>query len=304
MTGLSLSRWAVDRSSWHRPDTALMDQVAGDPDTRVVDVVGDKVAVTPGPRLRLRAPHPGDVDLLGIYLGQDGAGHHYRAVVRPAVPVADGAEPAGDLLGLRELGLVLDDAQVGLATTAVALANWHALHTHCARCGATTGIEQAGWLRRCPQDGSETYPVTHPAVIMSVIDDRDRLLLARNANWPPGRMSVLAGFVEPGEPLEAAVAREVREEVGVIVDQVRYLGNQPWPFPASLMIAFTAHTSDPTLRVDAHEIASARWFTRAEFAAEVGAGTVMSGGSELSIAYHLIERWYGAPIRNIPRHTG
>ena len=121
-------------------------------------------------------------------------------------------------------------------------------------------------MRRCTNDGSEHYPRTDPAVIMSVVDADDRLLLARGPQWGEARYSVLAGFVEPGESLEAAVAREVREEVGVAVEDVRYLGNQPWPFPCSLMVGFTATAKDTTFRLDEDEIVEAIWVSREELA--------------------------------------
>jgi NAD+ diphosphatase len=175
------------------------------------------------------------------------------------------------------------------------LANWHATHTHCSRCGATTQPDQSGWIRRCPQDDSEHYPRTDPAVIMAVTDDADRLLLARSPAWPEGRLSVLAGFVEPGESLEAAVAREVLEEVGVVVDRVRYLGNQPWPFPSSLMVGFTSHAVDPALHLDMEEIVEAFWVTRAELRELAMAGRFGLSPS-VSIARRIIESWNGAPI--------
>jgi NAD+ diphosphatase len=196
---------------------------------------------------------------------------------------------------LREVGVLLSDRDAGLFATMLGLANWHAAHTHCPRCGATTQPDQSGWIRRCPQDDSEHYPRTDPAVIMAVTDDADRLLLARSPQWPEGRLSVLAGFVEPGESLEAAVAREVFEEVGVVVEQVRYLGNQPWPFPSSLMVGFTSHAVDPTLHLDMEEIVEALWVTRAQLREMAMAGRFGLSPS-ISIARRIIENWYGEPI--------
>ena len=139
-------------------------------------------------------------------------------------PVDEG-EPR-EWRSLRDVAVLLSDRDSGLFTTALALANWHAKHTHCPRCGSATTAQQGGWVRRCTNDGSEHYPRTDPAVIMSVVDADDRLLLARGPQWGEARYSVLAGFVEPGESLEAAVAREVHEEVGVAVEDVA-LPRQP-----------------------------------------------------------------------------
>jgi NAD+ diphosphatase len=151
---------------------------------------------------------------------------------------------------------------------------------------------QAGWLRRCTRDDSEHYPRTDVAVIMSVVDDEDRLLLARGSGWAPGRFSVLAGFLEPGESLAAAVAREVREEVGLEVRDVEYLGDQPWPFPNSLMVGFTARTTAGELVPQDGEIAEARWFSRDELRAAVDDGT-LAVSSRLSISRRLLEHWLG-----------
>src|SRR5881275_1317603 len=132
-----------------------------------------------------------------------------------------------------ENGLVFTDAaehdrDVGLLVALIALANWHATHVRCPRCGEPTTPVQGGWVRRCDADGSEHFPRTDPAVIVLIHDGRDRCLLGRQPTWPPNRYSTLAGFVEPGEALEQAVAREIREESGVIVDEIIYRGSQPW----------------------------------------------------------------------------
>jgi NAD+ diphosphatase len=205
------------------------------------------------------------------------------------------AQDASQWRTLREMGALLPDRDAGLFATMKGLAGWHVSHTHCPRCGAPTAPDQCGWLRRCLQDDSEHYPRTDPAVIMAVTDSADRLLLARSPHWPPGRLSVLAGFVEPGESLEAAVAREVLEEVGVVVEQVRYLGNQPWPFPSSLMVGFTSRALDPTLHLDTEEIAEAVWVSRDELQ-EMVLGGRFGLSPTVSIARRIIEHWYGGPI--------
>jgi NAD+ diphosphatase len=202
--------------------------------------------------------------------------------------------------GLRQTGALLGDRDAGLFTHAVALANWHATHEHCPRCGARTRLATAGHTRVCPRDGSEHFPRVDPAVIMLVLDPADRCLLARNQKWPQKRVSILAGFVEPGESVEQAVAREVREEVGISVADFRYLGSQPWPMPQSLMLGFCARAiadgpSDQSIRVDDDEIAEARWYSRDELRAAIEAGDILLP-PPVSIAHRIVEAWYGAPL--------
>ena len=205
--------------------------------------------------------------------------------------------------GSQDLRLVADDLEPlerSAALTAVALDNWHAAHSHCPRCGEPTGIERAGWVRRCPADSSEHFPRTDPAIITLVIDDQERALLGRRGIWPDGWYSTLAGFVEPGETFEQAVVREVGEEAGVVVPVtgVQYRATQPWPFPSSLMIAFTAHTHAQPTTPDGDEIAESRWFSREEFRAGAEAGQVRIP-PRISVAHHLIADWFGEEIPQI-----
>jgi NAD+ diphosphatase len=193
---------------------------------------------------------------------------------------------------LREIGSALDDRDAGLLTTAVALARWHDRHLCCPLDGTPTSVVNGGWVRRCPSDGSDHFPRTDPAVIMLIDDGADRCILGRQATWPEGRYSILAGFVEPGESAEAAVAREVDEEVGLAITGVTYAGSQPWPFPASLMLGYTASAVGdltPTLRDG--ELADARWFSRAEI--RQGAGMVRLP-PPVSIAHRIITDWLEA----------
>jgi NAD+ diphosphatase len=315
---LALSRSAVDRAAGRRTDPKLLETALADPSTRVLVLVGGATAVATGdagaPRLQLLAGLPADVVAdapLLLFLGED-AGRSYVAAVWPGPDLPPGRSLEADLpaavagldfprgvrwSGLRDVGSVLDDADAGVVTAAVALANWHRSHPRCPRCGTPTEVAQAGWTRVCPNDGSVHFPRTDPAVIMAVTDPADRILLGRQATWPERRFSTLAGFVEPGESLEAAVRREVLEESGVVVGDVVYRGSQPWPFPASVMLGFRAHALTTELRPDGDELAEVRWLSREEFAADLAGGGLLVPPS-VSIARRLIEDWYGGPLRS------
>jgi NAD+ diphosphatase len=294
---LPLTRAVDDRAARRRgPD--LMAALLADPATRVLDVAGGRARLVDGEPARLawRPPAPEDGDRLAVFLGEDGAGTAYVAV---AVDAPDD-DPAWH--GLRGLALALDPLDAGLVVQAVAVLNWHAVHSHCPRCGAPTDVVDAGYSRRCRADGSQHWPRTDPAVIMTVVDDADRLLMGRHAGWPSGRFSTLAGFVEPGESLEAAVRREVHEEVGVRVGEVAYLGSQPWPFPSSVMLGFRAHALTTDVHPDGEEIAEARWFERAELRSLVDAG-VVGLSPRTSISRALVEHWYGERLPDPPLTT-
>src|SRR5699024_5926773 len=233
---------------------------------------------------------PGQNDeALWAYLGTAGE-RSYLARLLPAT-----GKNGQQLQSLRSAGQFLPGTEAALATTAVALANWHRRHTHCPGCGRPTEVVEAGWVRRCPAEGTDHFPRTDPAVIMAITDPDDRLLLARSAHWPQGRFSVPAGFVEPGESLEQAVRREVGEETTIRVQDVTYRGTQPWPFPGSLMCGFTGTTTDTAPHPDGAEIAEARFFTRAELNLHWQSGSIRPPGA-ISIAHALISQWFGGPI--------
>ena len=209
------------------------------------------------------------------------------------------AQPGLRPADLREAAALLNDRDAGLFTHAVALANWHATHTHCPRCGTPTVTVAAGHAQRCPADGSEHFPRVNPAVIMLVTDPDDRCLLARNRRWPERRVSILAGFVEPGESAEQAVAREVGEETGITVARVRYVGSQPWPMPQSLMLGFRASAAgDLEIQVDDEEIAEAHWFSRDELRSALASREILLP-PPVSIAHRLIESWYGEELPGV-----
>lgn len=298
MGRLMLARTTMDRGCERRSHPGLVDGIWGADTTYVMLLSGGKTLVRAG-RIVLLPSKERTATVLSVYLG--------RAVEGADVPVGtdivlsvlpDGAEAAdydGEWLGLRDVASELSAQDAGLFVEAVAISNWHLTHTHCPRCGERTEIEQGGWVRRCPADDSQHFPRTDPAIIVSVIDEDDRLLLGRNSAWPASRYSTLAGFVEPGESLEAAVLREIEEESGVIVHSPRYLGSQPWPFPASLMIGFTAEASDSVSVPDGVEILDTRWFSREELAAALAADEIQVA-SGISIARALIEHWYGGEL--------
>jgi NAD+ diphosphatase len=294
---VALSRQAHDRHGMLRTDEGWLEDRWADPSTRVLVIAGS--------RLHLVDDRIEWVDSdsapsgLRILLGERDGVTHFAVVVEPDqvtgsreewVPLR-GALPALAADGLAEGPLVLH---------AIGLAEWLHATRHCPRCGGVLEARQAGHVLHCPDCGRDQFPRSDPAVIMLVTDgepgsEEERALLGRNSAWPAGRYSTLAGFVEPGETMEDAVRREVREETGVVVGEVAYFGSQPWPLPASLMIGFTAVALDTAIDVDGSEIEDARWFTRGEMLSESEAGTLVLPGG-VSISRSLIESWYGGPL--------
>ncbi len=194
-------------------------------------------------------------------------------------------------LELRGVMAALSPRDAELAATAKALLQWHRSHGFCAACGAPTNIAQAGWQRVCPACGASHFPRTDPVVIM-LITRGNSVLVGRNANWPEGMYSLLAGFVEPGETLEAAVRREVQEESGIQVGAVRYLASQPWPFPASLMFGCIGEATSEAITLDPVELEDALWVTREEMVAVMaGRHPRIKPARRGAIAHFLIANW-------------
>lgn len=298
--GIALTRHEVERSTHLRTDEAWLAKAWEDPGTRVL-VIEDGQAlarIDDGVAELAFVPPEHAPDGTRFLLGVDADDVVYFGVGGPipeAPADAAGGAPGLRRAGLREAGTLLTDRDAGLLTHAVALANWHAVAGFCSRCGAPTKPEMAGHSRRCNVDRSEHFPRCDPAVIMLVADQDDRCLLARNASWPQRRVSVLAGFVEPGESAEQAVAREVHEETGVLVSTVTYAASQPWPMPHNLMLGFRARATTTTITVDEEEIAEANWYSRDDLRAALLSRQLIMPPS-LSISRWLIETWYGADL--------
>jgi NAD+ diphosphatase len=298
----------LDRAAERRTDPEWVAAQAESPDARAVltgdagiHVAGERLALLPLAALDAREPLLLGLDATGPVFAVDANGDSsspvsaadQRWTARGAI-AAQGEGPADPVTGTRPLGLraaaaVLPQADAGLAAHAAALVNWHRRHRHCSVCGAPTAVAEGGIVRRCPSCGTDHHPRTDPVVIM-LVTDGDRVLLGRQPTWPPGRYSALAGFVEPGESLEDAVRREVAEEVGIAVTDVRYHSSQPWPFPASIMLGFTARAAGTELRLSTDELETARWYTRAEMLASPENETFRLPRRD-SIARRLVEDW-------------
>lgn len=316
-----LSRATLDRREPLLDDTERQAKLWLEGRLVVVDQTGSVLTANGGTELVYQpsagyadAPPPGAV-LLGE---RDGTGYWALRVPREGadadrttwrVWTGPGPEGGEQWLDLRAVGALLDATDAGVLTTAMAVLNWHRIGGFCAKCGSPTTIVRVGWATHCTGCGREEYPRTDPAVICLVHDgvgvNGENMLLARQPSWPEGRYSVLAGFVEAGESLEDCVVREISEEVGLDVSDVRYLGNQPWPFPRSLMIGFSA-VADPDVPVRPAdgEIEQARWVSRERvrevLEADGGDGGGISGGDGvggialpggISIARQMVESW-------------
>ena len=236
-----------------------------------------------------------------VFLGRIEDGRHVWAIRAPLEPPDDDGAPGTQVLDLRRGGMDFDDVSAHLVASATALLNWHDNARFSAIDGAPTKPVKAGWSRLNPVTGYEDFPRIDPAVICLVHDGADRVVLARQSVWPERMFSLLAGFVEAGESFETCVVREIAEEIGLSVREVRYLGSQPWPFPRSLMVGFHA-VADPDQEFSFNdgEISEAHWFTRDEVRVALAAGdwgSAAVSSSELllpgsvSIAREIIESW-------------
>lgn len=303
-TGPTFSGSALDRVGDRRDDAAWLAERAADPDAVAILLWDGRPLIADGaegPRLkRLPMDHalalaPDRRAFLGI---EDGTPVFAVEIEGAADPSVGPAAGLGRFEEMRAAAAVLPAAEAAMAGAAKSLFDWRRRHGFCAACGRPTIDAAGGWKRRCEACGTEHFPRVDPVVIMLVLhrseDGVERCLLGRQASWPPGRMSALAGFVEPGEGLEEACAREVAEEAGLTVTAVRYVASQPWPFPSQLMIGLTAEVSDDQARPDQTELEAVAWLTRDEARAALdGRHPTIKAPPRIAIARDLLETWVG-----------
>lgn len=272
----------LDRADALRSQPEAIAALAQRTDARIMDWHEGAPALDKAGRIAWRSFDGG----APLFLGFDGEAPRFSEI--PAGGASYDSRAHYAALGL------LDEIDAPLFAAALSLANWHRRHGFCSVCGAPTAPNRGGWSRLCGSCGSEHYPRADPVVIM-LAEFEGRLLLGRQPHFPRGRYSALAGFVEPGETIEAAVARELFEEAGIRVADVKYIASQPWPFPSSLMIGAHATARSDSLIIDTAELDDARWFTRAEVAAALSGdrGSAFLPPPRFAIARTLLEHWQG-----------
>jgi NAD+ diphosphatase len=276
----------LDRADPLRAQPERIAEFARDPAARMLAWDNGAPAVDEQGDLVWRAMDPDDAPL---FIGLDGDRPRFSGIPDGSVPV----DTRAHFWLLGQLG----PRDAPLFAAALSLANWHRRHRFCSVCGEASAPVRGGWSRRCGSCGGEHFPRVDPVVIMLAEHD-GRLLLGRQPQYPAGRYSALAGFVEVGETIEAAVARELHEEAGIRVADVTYVASQPWPFPSSLMIGCTAMALDDALVIDTTELDDARWFTRDEVTAALAKAPDASfqAPPRFAIARTLLEHWLASPV--------
>lgn len=302
---LPLAQAIIDRDGAARDSAELFDQLWLEPETRILVLHNGKTLISDG-ALRLLSTEDSTAGKYRVYLGRTTTASNEQPIGTAIVlsvlsdNAANSIEPnEANWHELRRTGAGLTPRDAALISQALAIHNWHETHQYCPSCGAVTIMAQGGWSRMCSQEDRQLFPRTDAAVIVSIIDDQDRILLGTQGSWAENRWSVLAGFVEAAESLESAVVREMLEESGLLVTDPVYLGSQAWPYPYSLMLGFTAKVSADNkaedIKPDGIEISKLRWFTRAELKAE--AKDILLP-TKISIARALIEHWLGESIES------
>jgi NAD+ diphosphatase len=278
----------LDRADQLRTNAEAFATVSADPRARCLALDGIDFVPGEGGGLLWEALDPAD-DRALMLLGIDDAGIPHFVREAPA-----GARIDARSRTVMRLLPLLSGEDAALYGGARSLVDWHARHRFCAVCGTPTELFRGGWGRRCGSCNAEHFPRVDPVVIM-LAEYEDRVLVGRQAGFPPGFFSALAGFVEPGESLEEAVARELFEEAGIRVSNVSYVASQPWPFPSSLMIGCRAVATDPALTLDTTEIEAAMWVDKAEVRAALAGdiGATFMAPPPLAIARYLLEDWAG-----------
>lgn len=288
VTGLTGS--PLDRADHIRRDPSAAIAVRSRPDARWLVLDDLKPLLTADPKPELFWAHRSDIphNAPSVFLGLTPDGAPRFAAAAPAADLI--ADHGGRLLDARAAAMLLEDGRAAILAQARSLLAWHARHGHCSHCGAPTQIAKAGYARNCPACHAEHFPRTDPVVIMLAVH-KDHALVGRQPGFPPRLFSALAGFLEPGESIEEAVARELHEEAGIITTDVRYLASQPWPFPSSLMIACFAKAKAAELTLDFDELEEARWVTRAEVLAALGGSGDWLAPPPMAIAHTLLKAW-------------
>ena len=299
--GLGFAHGALDRSAQLRGKPEIIDALRRAPDTRFFVFCGENAVLKNGeggvsPLFPLAdIPLPARQQEV-IFLGRDEEAGRFAVLIEPEEEEALKADSRYTLTGLRALALEgrISPAELGAIAQGKAMLHWHATHRFCAKCGQPSHVAEVGWKRVCDACKAEHFPRTDPVVIMLTVDG-ERCLLGRSSRFPPGWYSTLAGFVEPGETIEDAVRRETFEEAGIVGGRVTIMANQPWPFPASLMIGAYVEAKSTAIAIDREELEDCRWFSRDEVR-QMLSGTHPEGlgvPAKMSIASHLIRHYVG-----------
>ena len=301
-SSLGFVRNNLDRLANSRDDAAFIEALRTSASARTAVVAGDAVTLRRTDGVLTPWFSFAEASGLGmieetVFLGQDRAGGVFAVLIGETTPEEPGAHEDISISNLRALAIdgSVSAADLGALAEGKALLHWHASHRFCSKCGTASQSSGGGWRRECPACGAHHFPRTDPVVIMLAVDG-DRCLMGRQPRFPPGMYSCLAGFLEPGETIEAAVGRELNEEAGITVGRVTYLGSQPWPFPSSLMVGCLAEATSTAIRVDQQELEDARWFSRDEVRIML-AGTHPDGLKcpvPMAIAHHIVRAWADA----------